>query len=77
MPDSHKLADSTATPQPDEYRIVYAVVSKEPGDHLTLPFFSRLNLKAATVRLRGYGYRVALSKIGIDPQFSVTKTVVG
>lgn len=75
LPESHKLADAVVTPQPDEYRVVYAVVSSESGAGLTLPFFSRLNLRAATTRLRGYGYRVALSKIAINVEFSVTKKV--
>lgn len=77
LPDTHKLADSTATPQPDEYRVVFAVVSKELGEDLTLPFFSRLNLRAAATRLRGFGYRIALKKIGVNHELSVTKKVVG
>jgi uncharacterized protein (TIGR04141 family) len=49
-------------PETDEYEIVLAIVSKSKHD-LTIPFFSRVNLNNAWVRLQELGYRVSLAKI--------------
>jgi len=49
-------------PETNEYEIVLAIVSKSKHD-LTIPFFSRVNLNNAWVRLRELGYRVSLAKI--------------
>lgn len=76
LPASHRIADCQPPPDSNQYRVVYAVVSKEPGDNLTLPFFSRLNLRSATRRLRAYGYRVALAKIRVNAERNVTKKYV-
>jgi uncharacterized protein (TIGR04141 family) len=60
-----RLADPAKRPRQGEYRIVFAIVSDRPGS-LTLPFFSRLNLKHAAKRLEGYGFRVAKTKIPVS-----------
>jgi len=49
-------------PQPEQYEIVIAVVSKSQRA-LVLPFFSRINLTNARTRLLDLGYRVSLKKI--------------
>lgn len=49
-------------PETDEYEIVLAIVSKSKHD-LTIPFFSRVNLNNAWIRLQELGYRVSLAKI--------------
>lgn len=64
LPRTHKLADPSKRPQQDEYRVVYAIVSDRPGA-LTVPFFSRINLKHAARRLQGFGFRVAKAKIPV------------
>jgi uncharacterized protein (TIGR04141 family) len=66
LPDTHKLPDPRKVPDRDEYRIVFAIVSDVEGARLAIPFFSRLNLRAASNRLIGYGYRVAISKISVN-----------
>jgi len=66
LPPSHKLIDIAKRPQSQEYQIVFAVVSDSDGADLTIPFFSRLNLRAAVRRLDGYGYRVAVAKIPVN-----------
>jgi uncharacterized protein (TIGR04141 family) len=76
LPASHKLKDHSTSLAQDQYRIVYAIVSAESGKQLTLPFFSRLNLRAATSRLRAYGYRVALAKIPVNEELQLTKKYV-
>lgn len=65
LPRTHKIADSAQAPNPADYRIVFAVVSDSP-DALTLPFFSKINLRHATRRLQALGYRVAISKISVS-----------
>lgn len=77
LPDSHKIDDHAAEPAQGDYQVVYAIVSDKPGQILTLPFFSRLNLRAATIRLRAFGYRVALSKVTVNTNAKITKTYVG
>ena len=73
LPPSHKIPDVRKVPDREEYRIVFAIVSNAEGSSLTIPFFSRLNLRAASNRLIGYGYRVALSKIPVNEMRAKTK----
>jgi len=62
-------------PAQDEFRIVYAVISAEPGEDLQLPFFSRVNLNNTAQILRGFGYKVELLKIPVEPAFAKTVKV--
>lgn len=64
LPTSHQLKDPAARPDAAQFHINYAIVSrsKKRIDH-ALPFFSRLNLRNAARQLRGFGFKVALSKI--------------
>lgn len=73
LPSSHKLPDPQVRPDATAYRIVYAIVSHETGKTLTLPFFSKLNVRHAAQRLEGYGYKVELAKIAIDDTVAKTK----
>lgn len=68
LPDNHRFPNIASRPRQDEYQVVFAVVSDARGE-LSLPFFSRLNLKHAARRLVGYGYRVSLAKIPMDDTF--------
>jgi len=61
-------------PQQDQFTIVYAVISGDPGD-LHLPFFSRVNLNNTARILKGFGYKVELLKIAINPLHA--KKVIG
>lgn len=70
LPKAHRFADSSTRPAYEEYQVVFAVVSDAASDKLTMPFFSRLNLRSAIRRLSGYGYRVAIAKIGVNPRRS-------
>lgn len=45
-----------------DYEVVLAIITWSKRD-LTLPFFSRVSLRAATRRLRGFGYKVSLLPI--------------
>lgn len=70
LPKAHRFVDSSTRPAYEEYQVVFAVVSDAAGDKLTIPFFSRLNLRSAIRRLSGYGYRVAIAKIAVNPRRS-------
>jgi uncharacterized protein (TIGR04141 family) len=62
LPDSHRLTDAALRPNPQEYEIVYAVISESPGP-LDIPFFSKVNLRNARRRLRTFGYQVSVQKV--------------
>ena len=72
LPTGHRLANPDQPPTSKQYQVVFAVISSRPGA-LSLPFFSRLNLRHAVRRLEGYGYRVALAKIEVDRNFAIAK----
>lgn len=61
-------------PQQNQFTIVYAIISGDPGD-LHLPFFSRVNLNNTARILKGFGYRVELLKIPVDPMHAKKVTV--
>ena len=73
LPESHRIQDPARQPSAREYQVVFAVVSQQEGEGLSLPFFSRLNLRAAARRLQGYGYRVSIAKIPVQQEFAVMK----
>jgi uncharacterized protein (TIGR04141 family) len=73
LPETHKISDPKKVPDRNEYRVVFAIVSDAEGSRLTIPFFSRLNLRAACNRLIGYGYRVAICKISVNEMRRKTK----
>ncbi len=52
----------TAAPNPQEYEIIFGIVSVSPRP-LVLPLFSRINLKNACETIQDLGYKVSLLKI--------------
>ena len=72
LPTSHKF-DPEPRPDTKKYTIVFAIVSEQSGDGLTLPFFSRLSLRQAVRRLRGFDYRCAITKIPVNDEVKKTK----
>lgn len=62
LPDRHKLADPSARPNPADYEVVFTIISKS-ANALNLPFFSKVSLRNARRRLRGYGFRVSKKKV--------------
>lgn len=67
-----ELIPEEEKPKQDEFTVIYAVISNEPGGSLMLPFFSRVNLNNTARILKGYGYKVELLKIHVDPVFAKT-----
>jgi len=72
LPDSIKLADSQCRPDPQNYKVVYAIATKKniPEE---LPFFSKVTLKNALKILKALNYQVALAKIDIHPTLEKRK----
>jgi len=62
LPADLRITDPQSRPVADQYEIVYGIVSKSPRP-LALPFFSKVSLRNARRRLRGYGYNVTIKKI--------------
>ena len=59
-------------PTPDEFTIIFAVISDVEGESLYLPFFSRVNLNNTAKILKGFGYKVELLKIAVDDLYAKT-----
>jgi uncharacterized protein (TIGR04141 family) len=72
LPQSIKLADPKPRPDPNKYRVVYAIatIKNIPKE---LPFFSKVTLKNSLKTLRALNYNISLSKIDIDPNWLKTK----
>jgi uncharacterized protein (TIGR04141 family) len=64
LPASHRGQVSEDRPSPDKHPVIFAIISTSSGP-LNLPFFSRLSLRHAASRLKGFGYQVSLAKIGV------------
>jgi uncharacterized protein (TIGR04141 family) len=62
LPDTHKFTDPLIRPNPQEFEVVYAIVSKS-ANPLNLPFFSKVNLRNAFNRLNLMGFDCKLNKI--------------
>lgn len=63
LPRQFKIPDARRRVSPEDYEIVYAIVSKTEEAIVKLPFFSRVSLSNAHRELRSYGYNVSLLKI--------------
>jgi len=72
LPAAYRISSPERAPNPSVYQVVFAVVSDVPDD-LSLPFFSRVNLKHAATRLQAYGYRTALAKIQVADRIAKTR----
>jgi uncharacterized protein (TIGR04141 family) len=57
-----RFRDADRRPSDEEFKVMFGIVSKSRRS-LTLPFFSRVNLRNAAQRLKAFGYRVAITKI--------------
>lgn len=66
LPVSIQLKDVKSRPNPNNYKIVYAIATTKKIPQ-QLPFFSKVTLKNSLKTLRALDYKVALAKIDIDP----------
>ncbi|MCU7871924.1 MAG: TIGR04141 family sporadically distributed protein [Candidatus Thiodiazotropha sp. (ex Lucinoma borealis)] len=74
LPPSFKsLINVGARPLEKEFTVTFAVISEDQGMDLHLPFFSRVNINNTYRILKGYGYKVELLKILVDPTYAKTK----
>jgi uncharacterized protein (TIGR04141 family) len=69
LPDHAKFDDPSVRPNPHEYEIVFAIISKFKKP-LDIPFFSKVNLRNARRRLRGYGFQVSKQKIEVTQELA-------
>jgi uncharacterized protein (TIGR04141 family) len=67
--------DADAKPSPDDFTIVFGVISEAKGPKLHLPFFSSVNLNNTAKILSGYGYEVQLLKIDVDDDYAKTAKI--
>lgn len=61
----HRSGVPEGHPKLEEYEVGFAIISRSGGE-LVLPFFSKVNLRNAVRTLRGLGYSVSLTKIGME-----------
>jgi uncharacterized protein (TIGR04141 family) len=74
LPRSHRhLVEPKERPANQAYRVIFAIISEQSGQALSLPFFSRVNARNAIRRLMGLGYRIGLAKIAVDGAFALTR----
>jgi uncharacterized protein (TIGR04141 family) len=59
-------------PAPGDFNIVFAIISEKAGG-ITVPFFSRVNLRQTIKRLEAFGYKAAIQKITVEEAFAKTK----
>ncbi|MBI5870978.1 MAG: TIGR04141 family sporadically distributed protein [Actinobacteria bacterium] len=60
---AYKLDDPSTKPDPADYEIIFGVISKSTAA-LELPFFSKVTLRNAKIRLEAFGFkRISLAKI--------------
>jgi uncharacterized protein (TIGR04141 family) len=64
LPAAYKLPDVAVRPNPNEYEIIFGIISKS-ANPLDIPFFSKVSLRNAYRRLQGYGYTVTKKKIAV------------
>lgn len=62
LPTGYKLMNSATRIKPEEYEIMFAIISKS-RNQLDIPFFSKVSLRNAKKRLANYGYKVTKKKI--------------
>lgn len=72
LPPHLKIEGVEARPLPDEYTVVFAIISEQENG-LSLPFFSKISLKHAVNRLEAFGYKVKLAKIPVAEMKKKTK----
>ena len=72
LPATIKLKDPNPRPDPNSYRIVYAIATskKIPAE---LPFFSKITLKNSVRTLRALDFNVEISAIDVDPTIAAKK----
>lgn len=65
LPPAHRHGVPEGRPRVDRYEVGFAIISRSAGN-LTLPFFSKVNLRNAARTLMGFGYRVTLTKVSVE-----------
>ena len=66
-PPFNEMFDRANPPAAGTFKVVFGIISEAQGQELRLPFFSQVNLNNTVRVLRGYGFKVELLKIHVDP----------
>lgn len=72
LPGNLKIDRIEERPKPNEYTIVFAIIS-EQEDGIDLPFFSKISLKHAVNRLEAFGHNVKLAKVPVSEKKKKTQ----
>ena len=70
LPPEYRIPNPEQTINPTEYKIIFGIISNSKKD-LDIPFFSKVSLRNAFLRLKLYRYNVFLQKIEVDNRIKI------
>ncbi len=73
LPKEFQIFKSDSTPKSQEFHVVFGIITDKT--ELRLPFFSRVGIRHAVSRLKVFGYKVSLARIGVAETRSKLKKV--
>jgi uncharacterized protein (TIGR04141 family) len=73
LPRDFQVFHSDRTPNSEEFHVVFGIITDKT--ELRLPFFSRVGVRHAVSRLKGFRYKVSLARIGVAETRSKLKKV--
>ncbi len=73
LPREFQIFKLDSTPKSEEFHVVFGIITDKP--ELRLPFFSRVGIRHAVSRLKGFRYKVSLARIGVAETRSKLKKV--
>lgn len=73
LPEKYKLINIDDRPKPNDYQVVFAIISESDEENLSIPFFSKISLKHVVTRLHAIGFVVTVAKISVDDLKKKTK----
>jgi uncharacterized protein (TIGR04141 family) len=65
LPQTHKLADPATKPAASAHEVVYAIISNANEADLSLPLFSKINLRNAFNTLSAFGFKTSRAVIKV------------
>jgi len=72
LPKYFSIAESANRPKPNEYKVVFAIISESDAD-LSIPFFSKISIRHVTNRLEAIGFNVLVAKVSVAELRKKTK----
>ncbi len=65
LPASHRLKNPSKKPNPSDFEVVYAIVSKSPSAQFKLPLFSKINLRNAYRQLELLNVKATIAIVAV------------